>query len=213
VPRTIDRRQPLPATWAARYINGGTGAFNTNFKIWREGITIGACSGSGIAAVSNSNLTIFEVVRFDEHENATITNPSSGVSPAPPGAPGTPETGAYSAANTTLFPAFSTSGDVGGWMYFNLNNGGTTNYSAARPGFAPPGIVRPSQNWVIVSMFAEGRYSVDFDAAWLGNGCSASTALSTVPGAFIGPKGGVPVCPAGVTCTPASAYIGTNQTP
>src|SRR5437870_5412875 len=34
VPRTIDRRQPLPATWAARFINGGTGAFNTNFKIW-----------------------------------------------------------------------------------------------------------------------------------------------------------------------------------
>src|SRR6185436_11181264 len=73
VPRTIDRRQPLPATWAARFINGGTGAFNTNFKIWREGITIGACTGAGLAAASNSNLAIREVVRFDEHENATIT--------------------------------------------------------------------------------------------------------------------------------------------
>src|SRR5207253_3250451 len=51
VPRTIDRRQPLPTVWAARFINGGTGAFNTNFKIWREGITIGACSGAGIAAL------------------------------------------------------------------------------------------------------------------------------------------------------------------
>jgi len=30
-----------------------------------------------------------------------------------------------------------------------------------------------SQNWTIVSMFAEGRYSVDFDAAWLGNGAPA----------------------------------------
>ena len=180
VPRTIDRRQPLPAVWAARFINGGTGAFNTNFKIWREGITIGACTGAGIAAISNSNLTIFEVVRFDEHENATI----------------------------------STSGDVGGWMYFNLNNNSVAGtYSVARPGFFPPGVTRPSQNWVIVSMFAEGRFSVDFDAAWLGNGCSAPVALSSVPGAFIGPNGGVPVCPAGVTCTPASAYIGTNQTP
>src|SRR6184192_2385410 len=214
VPRTIDRRQPLPTVWAARFINGGTGAFNTNFKIWREGITIGACSGAGIAAISNSNLAIREVVRFDEHENATVTTFQGGVSPAPPGAPGIPETGAYSAANTTIFPAFSTSGDVGGWMYFNLNNGGSTNYSAARAGFAINSTtVRPSQNWVIVSMFAEGRFSVDFDAAWLGNGCSAPVALSSVPGAFIGPIGGVPVCPAGVTCTPASAYIGTNQTP
>jgi len=120
----------------------------------------------------------------------------------------------YSAARTDIFPPFSTSGDVGGWMYFNLNNGGTANYSAARPGFNINNtIVRPSQNWVIVSMFAEGRFSVDFDAAWLGNGCSSATALSTVQGAFIGPKGGVPVCPAGVTCTPAAAYIGTNQTP
>ncbi len=214
VPRTIDRRQPLPTNWAARFISGGTGAFNTNFKIWREGITIGACSGAGIAAISNSNLAIREVVRFDEHENATVTTVTGSVTLAPPGAPGLPETGVYSAARTDIFPPFSTSGDVGGWMYFNLNNGGTANYSAARPGFNINNtIVRPSQNWVIVSMFAEGRFSVDFDAAWLGNGCSSATALSTVQGAFIGPKGGVPVCPAGVTCTPAAAYIGTNQTP
>ncbi|HEY6141263.1 MAG TPA: hypothetical protein VI670_26195 [Thermoanaerobaculia bacterium] len=214
--RTIDRRQPLPTVWAARFINGGTGAFNTNFKIWREGITIGACSGAGVAAISNSNLAIREVVRFDEHENATITNAPGGVSPAPPGAPGIPETGAYSAANTTLFPPLSNSGDVGGWMYFNLNNGGSTNYSAARAGFAINNTtVRPSQNWVIVSMFAEGRFSVDFDAAWLGNGCSAPVPLTSAaaPGSLIGPVGGVPVCPAGVVCTPASAYIGTNQTP
>src|SRR5918911_410653 len=88
VPRTIDRRQPLPALWAARFINGGTGAFNTNFKIWREGITIGACSGAGIAAASNSNLAIAEVVRFDEHENATVLGTPSGVSPQGPSAPG-----------------------------------------------------------------------------------------------------------------------------
>jgi hypothetical protein len=214
VPRTIDRRQPLPATWAARYINGGTGAFNTNFKIWREGITVGACSGAGIAAVSNSNLAIAEIVRFDEHENATILNAPSGVSPAPSITLGIPETISLPASNTNILPPLPTSGDVGGWVYFNLNNNNVAGtYSVARPGFFPPGVTRPSQNWVIVSMFAEGRYSVDFDAAWLGNGCSAAAPLTTTAGAFIGPRGGVPVCPAGVTCTPASAYIGTNQTP
>jgi hypothetical protein len=29
-----------------------------------------------------------------------------------------------------------------------------------------------SQNWVVVNLFAEDRYGVSFDAAWLGNGCS-----------------------------------------
>src|SRR4051794_22280018 len=106
VPRTIDRRQPLPAVWAARYINGGTGAFNTNFKIWREGITIGACSGAGLAAASNSNLAIAEVVRFDEHENATIVNAPSGVSPAPSTTLGLPETHSLPASNVGVLPPF-----------------------------------------------------------------------------------------------------------
>jgi hypothetical protein len=74
-------------------------------------------------------------------------------------------------------------------------------------------VLRASQNWVIVSMFAEGRYSVDFDAAWLGNGCSAPVAGGTT----IGPVGGVPVCPAGsnpALCQPGVApYTGTNVTP
>jgi len=215
VPRTIDRRQPLPSTFAARYIQGGTGAFNTNYKIWREGISTGACSGAQAASL-NSNLGIAEVVRFDEHENAQVRGGGVIISPPPPGAPGTPETGSYSAGSTTFFPPFTTSGDLGGWMYLNLNNGGSSNYSVARAGFTPAGsntLVRPSQNWVIISMFAEGRYQVDFDSAWLGNGCSAAAILTTNPGGLIGPAGGVPVCPAGVTCTPAAAYTGTNATP
>src|SRR5205814_3447793 len=133
----------------------------------------------------------------------------------PFGSPGTPETGAYSAANTTLFPPFSTSGDVGGWMYFNLNNNNTAGtYSVARPGFFPPGVTRPSQNWVIVSMFAEGRYSVDFDAAWLGNGCTPIFPLTGTQGGFIGPGGGALVCPPNITgCTPGTGiFTGTNST-
>ena len=78
----------------------------------------------------------------------------------------------------------------------NLNNGGsngvpagTVAYSVTTAGVStttPPAPrnfstgtstvrgVRQNQDWVIVSMFAEGRFSVDFDAAWLGNGCSPS---------------------------------------
>ena len=66
-------------------------------------------------------------------------------------------------------------------MYMNLNNNassGTTN---------PYSTNRASQNWVIVSMYAEGRYSVDFDAAWLGNGCSPAATAPTTAGSQSNP--------------------------
>ena len=78
-----------------------------------------------------------------------------------------------------------------------------------------------SQNWVIVSMFAEGKYGVDFDGAWLGNGCSAalpatSAGVSGTAQGRIAPAGGVLVCPTGTTTVPAgppSQCTGTNVTP
>jgi hypothetical protein len=204
--RKFDRRQPLPSAWAARYIQGGTGAFNTNFKIWREGYTNGACS---TALAANGAITIAEIVRFDEHENATVL--SNGIISPAPGAPGTNETQSLS-TGSAFFPQSSTSGDVGGWMFLNLNNGGSSVYSAVRA-------AGPSQNWVIVSMFAEGRYSVDFDAAWLGNGCSPVAPLTGTQGGFIGPAGGALVCPGPGTggpivgCTPGTGiFTGTNST-
>ena len=207
-----DRRQPLPSVFAARYIQGGAGNFNTNYKIWREGVTAGLCTN----AVGNSNLGATEIVRFDEHENANVGGGSLVISPLPP-AGGIPETGSY-ATTLSIFPAGPTSGDVAGWMYLNLNiPSGSPLYSSTAPNgrqlpTAGTAGARASQNWVIVSMSAEGRYSVDFDAAWLGNGCSGAVPAGTQ----IGPVGGVPVCPVGVTCvSPAGtvAYTGTNTTP
>jgi hypothetical protein len=105
--RKSDRRQPLPAVFAPRYINGGTGAFNTSLKIWREGITAGTCTD----ARSSSSMPFVDAVRFDEHENATIGSPLFGPS----------VTGAYLTTSPTLFPPVSGS-DAGGWLY--LNTGG-----------------------------------------------------------------------------------------
>src|SRR5205085_5752740 len=102
---------------------------------------------------------------------------------SPPVIPGTitlPETSARSTSDMSIYPMLSSSGDVAGWIYLNLNNGNmNVTYSVARPGFFPPGTTRPSQNWVITSMFAEGRFSVDFDATMLGNGCSPAIASGT----------------------------------
>jgi hypothetical protein len=67
----IDRRQPLPSAFAARYIQGGKYAVNTNFQIWREGL-----SGGRTCADYKRNFgtaaAVREIVRFDEHENATV---------------------------------------------------------------------------------------------------------------------------------------------
>jgi hypothetical protein len=208
--RTMDRRQPLPASFAARFIQGGATAFTTNFKIWREGVNNpgAACN----LASANSAMTIADVVRFDEHENATTVSRGCDIlilcTPRP--LPSTPASLIRSSSDT-LFPPMATS-DVGGWMYFNLNNFGSAGYSAQRnmtahpPGqgtgssvlFDTPTTVRPSQGWLIYSMHAEGRLAAEMPALALGNGCSL------VPGidAEIGPTGGL--------ISPAHASGNTN---
>ncbi len=87
-------------------------------------------------------------------------------------------------------------------MYLNLNTGSYPAFSHLH---------RAGQNWVSMTMSAEGRFAVQFDAAAMGNGCSPAIA----PGTTISPAGGAPVCPAGATgCTPGvPPYTGTNHPP
>jgi hypothetical protein len=185
---TADRRQPLPSLFAARYIQGGAGGFATNYKIWREGVTNNslACSSSQYSV--NSALLVTSIIRFDEHENSFGTTLSTCVSPCVPPTLTLPESSSTNTSSST-FPQL-TGTDVGGWMFMNLSNQATSGtsapaavYTAQRVGFGSTGPAPPlrgsrttSQNWVVVSMFGAvgaNRLSVDFDAAWLGNGCSA----------------------------------------
>lgn len=172
-----DRRQPLPSTFAARWINGGTGSMNTSFKIWREGVTGNtlACAPYG----ANAALAVTELVRFDEDENPTTFTPDVIISPVPEGGVSLPETSQTDVDNSgDIYPP-NPDGAVAGWMYLNLDHGAAV---AAAPEMA-------SQNWVIVSMAAEGRFAVDFDAAWLGNGCSPAAPVTAEDGSdpVIGP--------------------------
>ncbi len=227
-----DRRQPLPATFAARWIQGGANAFNTSYRIWREGATgpNTTCNGSGNSADLNSALPVTAIVRFDEHENPAIAQ-GLNISVPLPQQPGStfPETSTTS-TTASQFPQFtngSPAGDVAGWMYLNLNSNDVCPVIcvanlALHPNWPNAG-VRASQNWVIVSMnggtggaSTNGLYGVDFDATWLGNGCNPPIAapLNQVnPG--IGPAGGILVCPLGDPgCTPGvGKYTGTNATP
>jgi hypothetical protein len=228
--RTIDRRQPLPSLFAARYIQGGTGAFATNLTTWREAFGIGSCAD----AFASANMLVSEIVRFDEHEN-----PNTAV-PCLIGGCGGPQPSTLNAASSTnsassIYPQIS-GADVGGWFYLNLNNGGSTSYSVtkeiggqrlptnARTNLSPIGSTtmagpRPSQNWVTVTQFGSAangnRLTGEFDAAALGNGCSPAVSLSFLTPIPIGPAGGVLVCPQGTTLTNGSRQqcTGTNINP
>ena len=159
--RHVDRRQPLPSVFAVRYINGGKDSFQTNFAVWREGIMSRETAECGYE--KNATLPLFTpmIVRFDEHENAVAT---SGCDENGCHYPTTGTTTLISAASPMLPP--SPSGDVAGWIWMNLDNG-----AGSDPG-SPYSSRRPSQNWVIVQMYAEGRYAVDFDATTIVNGCT-----------------------------------------
>ncbi len=153
--RKIDRRQPLASTFAARFIQGGKTSFTTKLIIWREGL-VGA--GKTQCAYSvNEKLAVSHqgLVRFDEHENALVAE-SAAYFPASSAA----------ATESSQFPPLASSGDVAGWMWMSLDNG------AGRADDSPYSSQRPSQNWVVVQMSAEGRYAVDFDATQLANGCT-----------------------------------------
>jgi hypothetical protein len=156
--RTIDRRQPLPSTFSARFIQGGPTAFNTDFQIWREPLTAAASECDAYAA---NNRAFIETVRFDERENPTTFSAVLD----PPTVQRLPSTSRIASSNTNFPPL--TTGDLAGWMYLNLNAPSTN---------LPGG--RATQNWVSVNMAAEGRFSVLMDSTMLGNGCSPPKAVT-----------------------------------
>jgi hypothetical protein len=167
-PKT-DRRQPLPSTFAARFIQGGSGAFNTNFQIWREGVTGANAVCDDYVKNARISMLITDAVRFDEHENPSV-NVRCGVFCGPV-EPVLPESSATS-TSSGLYPVML-GNDAGGWMYLNLNTPVSATYNRTHA----------SQNWIVVNMFAEGRFSTAFDATALANGCTPAPAA----GATIGP--------------------------
>jgi hypothetical protein len=180
-PRTVDRRQPLPSTFALRWIQGGTSGFNADFITWREGYTAGNAPAGRY--VDNSAIVVTELVRFDEHENTNSIPPPPIFEPIPGTIPVLPAVSSLS-TSSSFFPGLSPSGDLGGWMFINISNYGSPAYSAAvGRDFKSNNLsyARQSQNWVVVYMHAQGRFGVLFDATPLGNGCSKSPpALTTI---------------------------------
>ncbi len=177
----LDARQPLPSVFAARWIQGGAARFATDLRIWREGRT----GSQATCPTWDDNVAAYaEIVKFDEAENAW------GLIPVRPAfEPLTlefllPVTALANVADVSVFPQ-STNGAISGWMYLNLDN--DTNSFEYWGHYVRSW---PSQNWVVTSMRAEGRFSVDMDAAALGNGCSPQAPITeaTTGNAIIGPR-------------------------
>ena len=159
-----DGRQPLPATFGARWIQGGPLNFETYYKIWRE-VRTGEDSDCPDYA-GNATLPVREVVVFDENENfAALADDSE-----------------LHLAGTSLLSVSDddmpqmTNGAVSGWTYLNLD--------------ADEDDDEATQNWVLVSMRSQGQFSVDFEATALGNGCTPARGVSEATadgGITIGP--------------------------
>ncbi|HYI11203.1 MAG TPA: hypothetical protein VEK57_19260 [Thermoanaerobaculia bacterium] len=167
--KRLDARQPLPSIFAARWISGGEGDFQTTYKIWREGIP-GSNAGCDTYEV-NSDMEVAEIVRFDEDENFTAFANISPIEHTPRLAAAS----RVSVSDTDVFPEME--GDaVAGWTYLNLDNNPEDDIA--------------SQAWVVTSMRAAGRFSVDTDVIALGNGCTPPIPFSeatSVAGEPIGP--------------------------
>lgn len=166
--RKADRRQPLPSTFAARFIEGEGSGFTTDVKIWREAIT--AVNAACAASTNNRDLEVTETIRFDERENPSWYRGGCNFMTCSSGTFPTPATIRVRTTQVFFPPMPAGSNDTGGWIYLNLDNSNRLGtYST----------VRASQNWMTISMFAEGRYGVEFNAAALGNGCSPAVPVPT----------------------------------
>jgi hypothetical protein len=160
----LDRRQPLPSTFAARWIQKhvGPAASRASYRIWREvEFDVERCR-DGEEQVED----VSEFVRFDEQESAiALRRYGCCVLPIYRHRFELTVTSTSELSDDEVFPQL-TNGAIAGWMYLNLD-------SRRHPS-------RPSQNWVVVSMHAPGQYAVTYDATPLGNGCSPRAAGSEV---------------------------------
>lgn len=185
----LDARQPLPSTFAARWIDGGPGQFETSLKIWRQAVT----TASANCAAYRDNVREFaETVVFGPDANGEGAEGGCDITCIPPPPVTLPSTArVYVTSGSEIFPQSILSTTTSGWVYINLEDKSANNGA--------------HQGWVVMSMRAEDRYSVDFDAAWLGNGCSPIARVTSYTDPSLPPPGSAnsPTPPGAILPRPA----------
>jgi hypothetical protein len=176
-----DQREPLPTTFASRFVNGGNFDGGTDLIVWRDSKTTptGANGTGGCPRqVAWAPLSQADIVAFDEFEDATdlcfqgdiFSPPTGGVDTCIP----------LEAQRAAVDPGsynvpFGTAPDppyLFGWLYLNLNT--NTTGAGGQPAYGDTAAA-----WVTTVMSALGRFSVGYDAVALDN------ALDTNPTAGV----------------------------
>ncbi|MEA2560390.1 MAG: hypothetical protein QOH06_1894 [Acidobacteriota bacterium] len=147
-----DAREPLPTTWASRYLNGGPFNGGTSMLIWREGNASTAAYPCALQGPPSwYPLDTKQVLIFDEQEQPALAGDCPGTCPDPITVPN--EAQRVSVADDLLSP-FNF-----GWIYLNLQH----------PDLISAYGDDAAQAWVIVVMDASGRFSVGYDVLQLDN--------------------------------------------
>jgi hypothetical protein len=163
-----DQREPLPTTFATRYVTGGAFDGGTDLLIWRD-----SKSANPQAFACGTNASWFplfqtDVAAFDEQEHPSDLCFRI-ISGSPPDAEDLRcfplETQRIHVAGGNPHPLVDDMSPPApfGWLYLNLS------HSIVGDPF--PGV---AQAWVTTAMSAEGRYEVGYDAIQLDNASAAT---------------------------------------
>jgi hypothetical protein len=193
---TLDQREALGESWAARYLSPPV--FDaTDFVVWRDStssdVVSRGCGAPGTVGTGPSwhPLNETEVVAFDEEENAVqlCTGGGGGGVISPP-LPGSPDPACFpletnrvaTDGSTTWAPALA-SPYAFGWMFLNLNVG----VDSPTPDYDPVGFETLSQSHVSILMSAgAGAYNVGLTAVELTSAADGADPL-LVPDNIIDP--------------------------
>ena len=163
----IDNREPLATNFGVRYVNGGAFTGGSDLIVWRDSkVNQGAFTCPAVAGTRPPWFPLGQeaIVIFDEEENPDVPD-TFPFSPQPPegGLVPFPAEAQRVAVNGEALPVPT---DFG-WIFLNLNT------TVAAAGTNPPEDPAAAQAWVTVTMDAEGRFSVGFDAVLLDDACNA----------------------------------------
>jgi len=167
----VDNREPLATEFAARYVDGGAFSGGTDLIVWRDSkVSQGAFQCGSTPTwypLGQEGLVI-----FDEQEHPVVPQ-TFPISPQPP------------QQGLIPFPAEAQRTHVGGaalpvpfnfgWIFLDLNT------TVAPAGSNPPEDPAAAQAWTTVTMKANGRFSVGYDAVHLDSACAASHLIPGTP--------------------------------
>jgi hypothetical protein len=156
-----DRREPLPTSWATRYLIGGPFDGGTDLVVWREVSWAGAPFPCGLPPIGYPQAQTRLIV-FDEEEHPEDLGAGQGIPGIPHPIP-TPFAGA--ATRVTVGGHDLPTPYNFGWALMDLSNTPADPYAQA---------------WVGQVSSSQGRYSVGFQGTHLNSLCA--TAADRCPG-------------------------------